>query len=74
MPEYAPDYVPEHRVFTGTHPDKELSENLTDKMIRRPTEEDFEDVLTPEGFSEGTTGSDVSDGTYPGNTSIAGTG
>ena len=32
-------------------------------MVRRPTEADFADVLTPEGNRGGVFGSDVADGT-----------
>ena len=42
-------------------------------MIRRPTEEDFADVLTPEGNSSGDiVGSDVSDGIGVSNDSLGG--
>ena len=49
-------------------------DHLIDHMVRRPTEEDFEDVLTPEGNSGDIAGSDVSDSTSISNASIAGTG
>ena len=46
---------------------------LVDRMIRRPTEADFEDVLSPEGDSGDIAGSDVSDGTSVNNASLGGT-
>jgi hypothetical protein len=42
-------------------------------MIRRPTEADFADVLSPEGNSGDVVGSDVSDSTMPSDASIGGT-
>ena len=54
--------------------DEVLEEDLTKKMIRRPTEEDFADVLSPEGNSGDIVGSDVNDSTVASNASISGTG
>lgn len=49
--------------------DEVLGEDLTEKMIRRPIEADFEEVLTPEGIPPGDiTGTDVSDTFAGGNT------
>ncbi len=45
---------------------------LKDRMIRRPTEEDFAEVLNPEGDT-GVVGSDISDSTIASNASIGGT-
>ena len=48
--------------------------SMLDHMIRRPTEEDFADVLTPEGNASGDiVGSDVSDGIGVSNDSLGGT-
>lgn len=46
--------------------------SVLEHMIRRPTEEDFEDVLTPEGNSGDIAGSDVSDGIGVSNDSLGG--
>jgi hypothetical protein len=56
--------------------DTELADrSLLDHMIRRPTEADFDDVLTPEGDMSGDiVGSDVSDATGASNDSLTGTG
>ena len=51
-----------------------LEEDLTQKMIRVPTEADFEDVLSPEGDSGDIVGSDVSSSTISSNASVGGTG
>jgi hypothetical protein len=49
--------------------------SLLNHMVRRPTEEDFEDVLTPEGNASGDiVGSDVTDGIGPSNDSLGGLG
>ncbi|MES2461431.1 MAG: hypothetical protein V4671_12685 [Armatimonadota bacterium] len=47
--------------------------SMLDHMVRRPTEADFADVLTPEGNSGDIVGSDVSDGIGPSNDSLGGT-
>lgn len=47
---------------------------LLDRMVRRPTEADFEDVLTPEGQSGDIFGSDVSESTAVSDGALAGTG
>jgi hypothetical protein len=47
--------------------------SMLDHMVRRPTEADFADVLTPEGNSGDIMGSDVSAGTGPSNGSLGGT-
>jgi hypothetical protein len=61
-------------VFPDSRPDdRVLEEDLTKKMIRRPTEADFADVLSPEGNSGDVVGSDVSDSTMPSDASIGGT-
>ena len=54
--------------------DEVLEEDLTKKMIRRPTEADFADILSPEGNSGDLVGSDVSDSTTASNASVSGTG
>ena len=47
--------------------------SVLNHMIRRPTEEDFADVLTPEGNSSGgIVGSDVSNGIGISNDSLGG--
>lgn len=46
---------------------------LKDRMIRRPTEADFEEVLSPEGNSGDIVGSDVSDSTTDTGASVGGT-
>ena len=56
------------------HGDEALEEDLTKKMIRRPTEDDFADVLSPEGDSGDIVGSDVNDSVVASNASIGGTG
>lgn len=68
-------HKPDTILFPEAGPDDEaLEENLTPKMARRPTEADFEEVLSPEGNSGDLVGSDVSDSTTATNTSISGTG
>jgi hypothetical protein len=47
-------------------------DTLVDRMIRRPTEEDFEDVLTPEGNHD-VAGGDVSDSVMASDASVLGT-
>lgn len=47
-------------------------DTLVDRMVRRPTEEDFEDVLTPEGNHD-VVGGDVSDSVIASDASILGT-
>lgn len=50
-------------------------DHLIDRMVRRPTEADFEDVLSPEGNASGDIGgSDITDSTRVTNASISGTG
>ena len=50
-----------------------LNERLDEKLLRRPTEADFADVLSPEGNSGDIAGSDVSDSTSVNNASLGGT-
>jgi len=50
------------------------NDSLLDQMTRRPTEADFEDVLTPEGNSGDIFGSDVSDSTAVTDAALKGTG
>lgn len=50
-----------------------VSDPLIDRMVRIPTEEDFEEVLKPEGNSGDIMGSDVSGSTAVSNASVAGT-
>ena len=50
------------------------NDSLLDHMIRRPTEADFADVLTPEGNSGDIFGSDISDSTGVNNGSLDGAG
>lgn len=65
-----PDFV----LYPDAQPDDSvLEEDLTKRMIRRPTEADFADVLSPEGNSGDIVGSDVSDSTQASNASIGGT-
>ena len=49
-------------------------DTLKDRMIRRPTEADFDEVLSPEGNSGDIVGSDVSDSTTDSGASVGGTG
>ena len=49
-------------------------DTLKDRMIRRPTEADFADVLSPEGDSGDIVGSDISDSTTDSPASVSGTG
>lgn len=49
-------------------------DTLTERMIRRPTEADFADVLSPEGDSGDIVGSDVSNSTTASDISVGGTG
>lgn len=46
--------------------------SILEHMVRRPTEEDFADVLTPEGNSGDIAGSDVSSGIGVSNDSLGG--
>ncbi len=46
--------------------------SVLEHMIRRPTEEDFKDVLKPEGNSGDIVGSDVSGGIGVSNDSVGG--
>lgn len=59
---------------TNVTDDEALADrSLLNHMVRRPTEEDFADVLTPEGNSSGdTVGSDVSTGIGVSNDSLGG--
>jgi len=56
--------------------DAELSDrSILEHMIRRPTDADFDDVLSPEGELSGDiVGSGVSDSVMPSNDSLGGTG
>ena len=64
-----PDFV----LYPDARPDDSvLEEDLTQHMIRRPTEADFADVLSPEGNSGDIVGSDVSDSTQASNASLGG--
>lgn len=56
--------------------DEELADrSVMEHMIRRPTDEDFDEVLTPQGEISGDiVGSDVSDDTGPSNASLGGAG
>ncbi len=64
---------PDAVLFPESRPDDSVfEEDLTKKMIRRPTEADFADVLSPEGDSGDVVGSDVNDSTVPTNASIGG--
>jgi hypothetical protein len=66
---------PDKVVFPDSRPgDDVLESDLTEQMIRRPTEADFAEVLSPEGNSGDIVGSDVSDSTVASNASIGGTG
>ncbi len=66
---------PDTILFPEARPgDEALEEDLTKRMIRRPTEEDFADVLSPEGNSGDIVGSDVNDSTMASDASIGGTG
>lgn len=64
---------------TANHPMSEpetpAEDPLLDRMTRRPTEEDFADVLTPEGNSGDIAPRDVTDATlpFPSNGSLGGT-
>lgn len=59
---------------TGSQDGDVLSEDLTPQMIRRPTEEDFAQVLTPEGaHGDLFQGADVSDSTTISNSDLGGT-
>jgi hypothetical protein len=50
-------------------------DHLVDRMIRRPTEADFAEVLSPEGNESGDiAGSDISDSTAVNNGALGGTG
>ena len=65
---------PDAILYPESRPDDSVfEEDLTKKMIRRPTEADFADVLSPEGNSGDIVGSDVNDSTMPSNASIGGT-
>lgn len=50
-----------------------LDERLDEHLIRRPTEADFADVLSPEGNSGDIAGSGVSTSTSVNNASLGGT-
>jgi len=66
---------PDIKLYPDAGPGDEIfEEDLTKRMIRRPTEADFTDVLSPEGDSGDIVGSDVSDSTQAGNASLGGTG
>lgn len=68
-------YRPDKVVYPESRPDDEvLEQDLTEQMIRRPTEADFTDVLTPEGNSGDIVGSDVSDSTIATDASLGGSG
>lgn len=65
---------PDNVLYPDARPDESVLEtNLADRMIRRPTEADFEDVLSPEGNSGDIVGSDVSDATTVTDASLGGT-
>ena len=50
-----------------------LEERLDEKLLRRPTEADFADVLSPQGNSGDIAGSDVSDSSSVNNAALGGT-
>ena len=50
-----------------------LDERLNEHLIRRPTEADFDEVLSPEGNSGDIVGSDVSTSTAVNNAALGGT-
>ena len=64
---------PDKILYPESRPDDNIiEEDLTEKMIRRPTEEDFEDVLTPEGDSGDIVGTAISDSTVASDASVTG--
>ena len=65
---------PDIKLYPDAGPgDEVLEDDLTKRMIRRPTEADFADVLSPEGNSGELVGSDVSDSTAASDASVGGT-
>jgi len=67
-------FKPDKVLYPDAGPgDEVLERDLTQDMVRRPTEADFADVLRPEGNSGDIVGSDVSDSTIASNASVSGT-
>jgi hypothetical protein len=65
---------PDKVLYPDARPDEDVLEaDLTQRMIRRPTDADIEEVMTPEANSGDTVGSDVSDSTMATNDSLGGT-
>lgn len=65
---------PDKILFPDARPDDSvLEEDLTQHMIRRPTEADFDGLLSPAGDSGDIVGSDVSDSTVASDASVGGT-
>ena len=73
--------TPEHSATHSKHPTSPgepptpAEDPLLDRMIRRPTEADFEDILNSEGESGDIAPRDVTDATlpFPSNGSLGGT-
>ena len=66
---------PDKVLYPDARPgDEVLEADLTERMIRRPTDADIEEVMTPEANSPDVGGSDVSDSIIASNDSLGGTG
>lgn len=67
-------HKPDRQVYPDAGPgDDVLEKDLTEEMIRRPTEADFEGLLTPEGNRGDTVSTGISGSTTASNASIGGT-
>ena len=67
-------HKPDTQLYPDAGPgDDVLEKDLTEQMIRRPTEADFEGLLSPEGNRGDTVSTGVSDSVIASNDSIGGT-